>query len=73
MVPSQSLDSSFERILGGKKQKKKEEKETFSFDIDLVEYTEKVPAEYNWKLMVDTGSVGAMAINKKRYNVVCYE
>ena len=66
MVPSQSLDSSFEGILGGKKQKKKEEKETFSFDIDLVEYTEDVPAEYNWKLMVDTGSVEAMAISKKR-------
>ena len=70
MVPSQSLDSSFERMLGGKKQKKKDEKETFSFDIDLVEYTEKVPAEYNWKLMVDTGSVGAMAINKKRYGLL---
>ena len=66
MVPSQSMDSSFERILGGKKRKKKEEKETFSFDINLVEYTEEVPAEYNWKLMVDTGSVGEMAISKKR-------
>ena len=68
MVPSQSMDSSFERILGGKKQKKKGEKETFSFDINLVPYTEEVPAEYNWKLMVDNGSVGEMTINnpKKR-------
>ena len=68
MVPSQSMDSSFERILGGKKQKKKGEKETFTFNIDLVPYTEEVPAEYNWKLMVDTGSVGEMPINnpKKR-------
>ena len=66
MVPSQSMDSSFERILGGKKRKKKEEKETFTFDINLVAYTEEVPAEYNWKLMVDTGSVAEMAISKKR-------
>ena len=66
MVPSQSMDSSFERILGGKKQKKKEEKETFTFDIDLVAYTEEVPAEYNWKLMVDTGSAEKVPICKKR-------
>ena len=67
MVPSQSLDSSFERILGGKKQKKKEEKETFTFDIDLVAYTEEAPAEYNWKLMVDTGSAEEVPIiGKKR-------
>lgn len=68
MVPSQSMDSSFERILGGKKQKKKEPKETFTFDISLVPYTEEVPAEYNWKLMVDTGSVAEMSLKnpKKR-------
>ena len=54
------MDSSFERILGGKKQKKsKEEKETLSFTIDLVPYTEEVPAEYNWKLMTEEGSTVA--------------
>ena len=55
MVPLQSVDSSFESILGGKrlKNKKKKEEKTLSFNIDLVPYTEELPAEYNWRLMVE--------------------
>ena len=52
MVPN--MDSSFERILGGKKRKRtNEEAPTFSFNINLVPYSEDVFAEYNWKELVD--------------------
>lgn len=54
MVPIPNMDSSFERIIGGKKRKRMNtEAPTFSFDINLVPYSEDVFAEYNWKDLVD--------------------
>ena len=53
MVPL-SMDSSFERLIGGKKRKRKDEEQpTFSFDINLVPYSEDVSAEYSWKQLVE--------------------
>ena len=63
MVPLQNMDSSFERLLGGKKQKnQKVEKNTFSFDIELVPYTDEHPAEYNWKVMVEQSAAGRIPL-----------
>ena len=53
MVPLANMDSSFERILGGKKRKREKETETYSFDINLVPYSENVFAEYSWKDLVE--------------------
>ena len=54
MVPIPNMDSSFERILGGKKRKRQDaEAPTFSFDINLVPYSENVFAEYSWKDLVE--------------------
>ena len=54
MVPIPNMDSSFERILGGQKRKRQEvEAPTFSFDINLVPYSENVFAEYSWKDLVE--------------------
>jgi len=53
MVPIPNMDSSFERIIGGKKRKRvNTEALTFSFDINLVPYSEDVYTEYNWKDLV---------------------
>ena len=53
MVPLANMDSSFERILGGKKRKREKENETYSFEINLVPYSENVFAEYSWKDLVE--------------------
>ena len=53
MVPLANMDSSFERILGGKKRKREKETETYSFEINLVPYSENVFAEYSWKDLVE--------------------
>ena len=58
MVDLKDMDESFERIKG-KKKKKLKEGPTYSFDIELVPYTEEVFAEYNWKDMIDKFEAGS--------------
>lgn len=54
MVPIPNMDSSFERIIGGKKRKRvNTEALTYSFGINLVPYSKDVFAEYNWKDLVE--------------------
>jgi len=57
MININEMDESFERIIG-KKKKKLKEGPTYSFDIELVPYTDAVFAEYNWKDMVDKFEAG---------------
>jgi len=57
MVNLKDMDESFERIIG-KKKKKVIEGPTYSFDIELVPYTEEVFAEYNWKDMIEKFEAG---------------
>jgi len=57
MVNLKDMDESFERIIG-KKKKKVKEGPTYSFDIELVPYTEEVFAEYNWKNMIEKFEAG---------------
>jgi len=57
MVNLKDMDESFERIIG-KKKKKVKEGPTYSFDIELVPYTEEVFAEYNWKDMIEKFEAG---------------
>lgn len=57
MVDLKEMDESFERIIG-KKKKKVKEGPTYSFDIELVPYTEEVFAEYNWKNMIEKFEAG---------------
>ena len=53
MVPLANMDSSFERLLGKKRKRENNEQPTYSFDINLVPYSEDVFAEYNWKELVE--------------------
>lgn len=52
MVPLENMDSSFERILGKKRKREGKEPTTYSFEINLVPYSENVFAEYSWKDLV---------------------